>query len=294
MFKQFIITLLLGLILFTPALTQNPAKTHHKAKDCSYCKNGKHANENPYVKGFKYELPFIALGAGLITTGFVLQSVNKTLPFTETELNHLNRDDLRAFDRPAAYKYSPQAAAISDVFRAGVVILPIIFLSSHHTRSDIGSLAVMGLEVGAITYGLTLSIKNIANRPRPLVYNPEAPFEERTNNISKRSFFSGHTSFTSSFSFYTAKVITDYHPNMKTGIKIAVWSTAAIIPAITGYLRVEAGKHFPTDVMTGYAVGAVTGWLVPHLHKKKKSDANYSLLPIMYNGTPGLYFNYKF
>lgn len=294
MFIRFIVMLLLGLIPLTPAVSQTSGKTQNKVEVCAFCKNGKHINKNPYVKGFKYELPFIAVGAGLLTTGFVLQSVNKTQPYTEAELNNLNRDDINPFDRPATYNYSPQAAATSDIIRLGVLILPVIFLSSHHTRSDIGSLFVMGLEVGAITYGLTLSIKNIANRPRPYVYNPDVPLGERTNSISKKSFFSGHTSFTASFSFFTAKVITDYHTNMKTGIKITVWSTAAIIPAITAYFRVESGKHFPTDVLAGYAVGAFTGWIVPQLHKKKKKNANYSLFPVMYYGAPGLHFTYKF
>ena len=293
MLIRYIAVLLLGLITFTPALSQNSDKAKKKDKECSYCKEGKHTNENPYVKGFKHELPFIAAGAGLITTGFILQSANPTQPFTVSELDGLNRYDINPFDRPATYNYSPQAAATSDIIRIGVLILPAIFLSNHHTRPDIGSLLVMGLEVGAITYGLTLTVKNITNRPRPYVYNPDVPVDERTNNISKRSFYSGHTSFTASFSFFTAKVISDYHPNMKAGLKIAVWSIAATIPAVTAYLRVESGKHFPTDVIAGYAVGAFTGWIVPQLHKKKKRNSNYSLFPVMFHGGPGLYFCYN-
>ena len=30
--------------------------------------------------------------------------------------------------------------------------------------------------------------------------------------------------------------------------------------------RIRAGKHFPTDVLTGAAVGAAVGSLLPHLH----------------------------
>jgi hypothetical protein len=35
-----------------------------------------------------------------------------------------------------------------------------------------------------------------------------------------------------------------------------------------GYLRLKAGKHFLSDNLLGYAVGASAGILVPHLHKK--------------------------
>ena len=275
-------------------LSQSTGKPRNKTDYCAFCKNGVHKNKNPYVKGFKYEIPFIAAGTGLLTTGFVLQSTNKTQPYKAAELNTLNRNSINAFDRPATYNYSPQAASTSDIFRIGVLILPVIFLSTHHTRSDIGSLLVMGLEVGAITYGLTLSMKNIVNRTRPYVYNPDVPVGERTNNISRLSFFSGHTSFTASFTFFTAKVLSDYHPNMKTGLKIAIWSTAAIIPAVTAYLRVKSGKHFPTDVIAAYAVGAFSGWIIPQLHKKTRKNSNYSLFPVIYYGTPGLYFTYNF
>lgn len=294
MFKQYLAVFLLSVMPFTPVLSQFSHERHNRNDACPICKNGKHTNENPYVKGFKHEIPFIAVGAGLISTGLILQSVNKTEAYTVNELGDLNRNNINAFDRPAAYNYSPQVATTSDILGLGVLILPAVFLSTHHTRSDMASLLVMGLEVGAVTYGLTLSVKNITNRTRPYVYNPEVPDGERTNAVSKKSFFSGHTSITASFSFFTAKVLSDYHPNMKTGLKIAVWSTAAIVPAVTGYLRVESGKHFPTDIIAGYAIGAFTGWFVPQLHKKKKMHANISLYPVMYNGASGLYISYKF
>ena len=46
-----------------------------------------------------------------------------------------------------------------------------------------------------------------------------------------------------------------------------LWATAAIVPAIQGYLRVRAGKHFVTDVVVGYLIGAAVGLLVPSLHR---------------------------
>ena len=43
---------------------------------------------------------------------------------------------------------------------------------------------------------------------------------------------------------------------------------AALVPAAVAYNRIEAGKHFLTDNLVGYAVGATMGILVPQLHKK--------------------------
>ena len=76
-----------------------------------------------------------------------------------------------------------------------------------------------------------------------------------------------------------AKVFSDYHPNSKQFLKIAVWTFSISLPAVTGFFRVRAGKHFPSDVIMGYALGAVSGWIIPHLHKKDlMSNGNYSIL----------------
>ena len=80
-------------------------------------------------------------------------------------------------------------------------------------------------------------------------------------------FFSGHTSSSAYFSFFTAKVFADTHPNSKW--KPVVWGSAIALPAMTGYLRYKAGKHFPTDVIVGYGVGAAFGILIPELYKNK-------------------------
>ena len=93
----------------------------------------------------------------------------------------------------------------------------------------------------------------------------------RTGSTSRKSFFSGHTSQTAAACFYFAKVIDDYHPTLKKGIKRGIWIFAATVPAVNGYMRVKAGKHFPTDIITGYIVGAATGIIVPQLHRTKQS-----------------------
>ena len=118
--------------------------------------------------------------------------------------------------------------------------------------------------------------------------------DERTGPGTMLSYYSGHTSHTAAFTFFFAKVINDYHPEMSTGIKIGLWSFAAVVPAVTGYLRFEAGKHYPTDIMTGYALGALTGWLVPHLHKKELKVKNLSMTPLFHEGATGLSLLYKF
>ena len=61
---------------------------------------------------------------------------------------------------------------------------------------------------------------------------------------------------------------------------------AAVVPAITAYLRVKGGKHFYTDVITGYLVGAAVGLIVPELHKTdNRFSTGMAMLP---NGQLGM------
>jgi len=96
------------------------------------------------------------------------------------------------------------------------------------------------------------------------------PLEKKLTPDSQLSFFSGHTSATATATFFTAKIWSDYNPESKW--KPVVWTAAAAVPAVAGYLRVKAGKHYVSDVVTGYAVGALVGYFVPHLHKIKKGE----------------------
>tara|TARA_B100000809_G_scaffold55257_1_gene51053 strand:- start:3249 stop:4064 length:816 start_codon:yes stop_codon:yes gene_type:complete len=261
------------------------------AVDSLGCLKCGHNHRSPYDFSFKHELPFILTGVGLVISSEVIKTTNSTKPFNLEELNNLDRNNVNPFDRPTTYKYKPDAAKLSDVFRTGVVIFPILFLANHHTRKDIKGLALLTTEVVVINWGLTNGVKNLVNRTRPYVYNEEVPVDVRTDSQSRLSFFSGHASHTASVSFLFAKVINDYHPEMELTKKICLWGVAATIPAVTAYLRVQSGKHFPTDVMFGYGIGATIGWLVPHLHKVKLplSVASYS-----FQDANGISFTYRF
>ena len=89
--------------------------------------------------------------------------------------------------------------------------------------------------------------------------------DERVNDQARLSFLSGHTSITAAMTFISARVLTDIHPDSKWNKFI--WVSAITIPAFNGYLRSRAGKHFPTDVMAGYALGASIGLLIPRIHR---------------------------
>ena len=224
-------------------------------------------SQSPYQVSWKGEA--YHLGVGAVTFGMGLVFASQVKGLTEEEIAAHDRNDVNQFDRGATYNSSSSAKTASDIFWAGSYLVPLSLLALKDTRKDFGKIAILYGEAILITTGLTYFVKGVALRSRPFVYNKEDFSLEDKQTISARhAFFSGHTSLTAASFFFTAKVFSDYYPDSK--FKPYVWTVAIVVPAMVGYFRVAAGKHFPTDVITGYAVGAAIGFLIPHFHKKVK------------------------
>lgn len=177
----------------------------------------------------------------------------------------LNRERVNAFDRSATYRYSKTAARISDVTEYVSLALPLLHLIPQNSRRDFGKITMMAAETAAMTTSITWLFKNTIRRERPLMYNPDVPMEVKNKRDNYRSFFSGHTAQTAAMSFFFAQTFAHYHPRSRW--KPVVWSLCAALPVLTAVMRYEAGKHYWTDVITGYAVGALVGMSVPWMHK---------------------------
>lgn len=225
-------------------------------------------SSGPYQLEWKKEAAALGAGAGLSLTTFIIE--HHIGERTVMEVENAKFRNVLGLDEQATKNNSLSAKAASDWVLRSAAVLPLTLLADAGIRQDAGKIAVLGSETFLITYGLTNLAKVAVRRDRPYVFNGEVPIEEKRSTDSQLSFFSGHTSATSAATFFTAKIWTDYYPDSKW--KPAVWTAAAIIPAATGYLRVKAGKHYTSDVVTGYAVGALVGYFVPHLHKIKRGE----------------------
>jgi membrane-associated phospholipid phosphatase len=236
-------------------------------------------NVNPWIDGA------ITTGA-FVTNWWGLRIVDRKAPLDSTDLAMLDPMDVNAFDRPAIYQPVDKmldAREMSDIGMRGSFFLPIVLLLDKEIRHDWAPVLLLYLQTEAIvgnlfSWGAAIHIDRI----RPVAYNEDAPYAERTFVRNKNSFYSGHVSSSAAASFYVAKVYTDYHPELGAK-KYFFFGLAAIPPVFTGIYRVKGLKHFPTDVITGLAVGATTGILVPHLHKKKRK--NLAILPVTGNYT---------
>jgi membrane-associated phospholipid phosphatase len=218
----------------------------------------------------------VGLGALSLTTGQVLEYNTNSL--TEADILKLNPADINPIDRPTIYNNSEKALILSEVLVYGTMASSLLLLADKNIRKEWMALGVMGLETIMITYGLTRTTKTLVLRTRPYVYNPNVDLERKEELDARLSYFSTHTAAAASVSFFAAKVYVDTHPNSKW--KPWVWTAAAVLPALNGWTRVASGEHFPTDVLTGYAVGGLIGYFIPVLHLKKDTEkASLSILP---------------
>ncbi|MES2618013.1 MAG: phosphatase PAP2 family protein [Bacteroidota bacterium] len=206
----------------------------------------------------------MALGSSAtFATGLYFQHKEKPLP--EATILLLDRKNVNRFDRIATYQWHPTAAKVSDGLAVGSVLMYSYFYFNKSTRSDFFQISTVGFQSVLLSQALANAIKPVG-RYRPYLYNSNVPMEKKLTADAKMSFFSAHTATVSSACFSFAFAHQQYMPNSKANRY--VWSAAVLVPAVQGYLRVKAGKHYPTDVITGYLVGLGSSFLMHQLHKR--------------------------
>lgn len=206
----------------------------------------------------------------------------------EMMLADLKLKGTNSFDRIAIGYSSKNAAQLSDQTLLVSTGLPLLLLSGREPRKDFGKIVLLFSQTMLINQGLTDIIKSVSLRPRPYLYDENLDPSTLLHSNDRASFLSGHTSGSAAASFFFARVFSDYYPTSK--LKPYVWALAAGMPALTGYLRVRGGKHYPTDVLAGYLMGAGIGYFIPVLHKKPIAVQGMTIAPFK----NGIYMSYRF
>lgn len=245
------------------------------------------ANSSPYHTEILKDGIFITSSIGLNILG--LSFIQNKDALTLDQLNAKSKNDIWKVDRWAAGNYSEQANSDSYIPLYASFALPFALMINEDERHHAGQISVLFIETMATTGALFTMSAGLVEKSRPLVYNTDLTDEKRTDKDEQRSFFAGHTAATAAATFFAAKVYNDFHPD--SNLKPLIWGIAAAIPASVGYLRIKSGKHFLTDNIIGYAVGAASGILIPELHKLKND--NLKIYPTMGVNPGGLNSNYQ-
>ena len=246
--------------------------------------------DSPYRTSLKVDAPIIAAGMGLSYYGLTIMQDKEGL--TEEEALLQNKNEVNRFDRFSAGWHSESAKKTSDIpFYGSFALAPALMLFNDNIRGKAGQVFVLYVETMAITGAFFTMTNGLVPRDRPLTYSPEVPLSDKTRANAQNSFYAGHTAAAASATFFAAKIFHDFHPDSPA--RPYVWAAAAALPAGVGYLRLRAGKHFLSDNMLGYAMGAAAGILVPQLHKKTNTT-NISLIPVSGRDYSGALLTYTF
>lgn len=250
---------------------------------------------SPYRVSKPYELTGSVLFIGVSYLGF--RELDRVATLSADEVATLTPSQINAFDRPVIYgdpARFPAAQKRSDLFLNVALVAPLLLAIDPRIRKDWLDLVSL--------YAVTHSVNNLMyfatafsiRRARPFTYNPALPLDQKTGEAKSNSFYSGHVSFSTTATFFAAKILTDYH-HIKGWKRIAIFTGAAIPPILVGVNRIEAGKHFRTDVLVGFIVGAACGIGIPQLHKQNRRNAQLSFGPTLIpTGQSGLMLTYVF
>ncbi|MEM9259385.1 MAG: phosphatase PAP2 family protein [Bacteroidota bacterium] len=222
------------------------------------------------AQGLRPYNPSNATNAGLIafgataTVGSILLD-RKVKPLTEADIQHLDFDKIPPIDRYSTRHLSFKSDEFTDKLLLTSFASPFFLMLDRTGRDNFNDMALIVFE-GALINSALINLSKVSfKRARPYNYNPDAPLDLKMGKSSRYSFYSGHVATSAYFSFTTAQLYSDLHPDSKA--KPFVWAAAALIPATVAYGRMRAGKHFFTDVLVGFAAGTAIALTVPALHR---------------------------
>jgi membrane-associated phospholipid phosphatase len=221
---------------------------------------------------------------GTATNAIGLARIRNKERLTPDQLSDLNISNVPKFDRIAlrqhADGYQDYEESSDFALSWGTLFPAALIIADRRMRKDWLDISVVYLESQILTsnlYGWSFLGPTFIERYRPVTYFPEVPVDERLWGGNRNSFYSGHVSVTTVTTFFMAQSYLDYHPE-KRKLRWLLYGLASVPPGLIGYKRVQALKHFPSDVLAGYVIGLAGGILIPKLHQRKKGkDVSLSL-----------------
>lgn len=166
-----------------------------------------------------------------------------------------------SIDRAALHNASDGATTASSVLLLGVAGFSGLASLEGATAAQVrGHVAVFA---NSLTWTLATTewLKVLVHRNRPVLYGAPDPaaVADRDN---RRSLPSAHASL--AFAAATTYLMIAERERLPHRTRNAILLYAGALGVAA--LRVAAGKHFPTDVAAGAALGTGIGWLAAHVH----------------------------
>ena len=226
------------------------------------------AQPSPYALERSDELLLVGSGVALEVAAVLLE--RRLDVVSDADLQRT--DAVPAFDRIATRRSSHGWRTASDVLIYGLGgAAAATGLALSDGSDERVAVFVVVAETALLTHGLTSVLKAGLGRTRPFAFNQGLTLAEKRSlsgdgKDARLSLPSGHTSG----AFAAAVVIGTLHRDLTDGSAArdrAVWAGALSAAGLTGWARIEGGKHFPTDVLAGALLGTAVAWFVPWAHR---------------------------
>lgn len=238
------------------------------------------------------EIILSAVGASLMATSFLV-----SVDFFEVPPQGLDPTGIRwTVDQDIVGNRSLAASGMSDWTRNVALVFPMaLSLTMAQPGERWHGLSHSGLvyaEALLVSQGLTMVGKAAVGRARPFAYLPasDRPDDKRYDVTAERTFFSmpsGHAS--SAWMAATLGMTTHLLQRPEAGWieRAGIGFFGGALAGATSALRVEAGQHFPSDVLVGAGIGIVSGVAIPLLHRGERRVETNALLQMIGGGVAG-------
>lgn len=222
-------------------------------------------------------VPDLALTASMVGVAILLEQAREGLaddlscPGRPEAADACSPSTINPIDRWATGLGSETAATLSDALLVTSLSMPLVFagldMTSDRQSPELerfGKDTLVIAQTYASAYLLTNIMKVLARRLRPFNYDPRF-VSRRRDGDSRLSFPSGHTSMAFAGAATLSVLLDQRFPGEEWAIGAAMGGFA--VASAVGVSRVLAGRHFPTDVLVGAAIGTTLGLLVPRFHR---------------------------
>jgi membrane-associated phospholipid phosphatase len=217
--------------------------------------------QTPEIHALRYRVS--AWDAASVAAGGVLALIPDAagLPTGPAPCAPCDPTNVPSIDRAALHNASSGANTASSVLLLGVAGLSGLASLDGATAAQVrGHVAVFA---NSLTWTLATTewLKVLVQRNRPVLYGtPDAAAAADRDN--RRSLPSAHASL--AFAAATTYLMIAQRERLPHRTRNAILLYAGALGVAA--LRVAAGKHFPTDVAAGAALGTGMGWLAAHVH----------------------------
>ena len=179
-----------------------------------------------------------------------------------------DRSEVDRFDRHAIGNTSAAANWISDItVGAGMTVPVLLDAFALGLSRPLFEDTLVFVETLTLNGALATAAKYLVQRPLPRTYANDSSLIDKPRGY--RSFYSGHTSL-----IFAALSASSMTLRLRYGEHWWPWIGTALIGSSVAVERVADGRHFPTDVMVGAAMGTLVGMAVPWLHARPRSFAH--------------------